>query len=223
MTAHAAPRPRPIRHPGRRIAAFLGLALLGIGAAVTILSLRPPAVAPVPAGPEAAPTRRPVELRGRVVPVRYARIAPVQNGVLSSVLVSEGVNVGERQELARIDTGSDSIVLLAPYAGTVAKLDYRQGDTVLAGQTVATVGDLSRFQIETLDLDEFLVGAIREGQGASVTFDALTSPPIRAVVARVGLTAQTGSNGDVTFPAVLAFDPENLPVRWGMTVRIRLD
>lgn len=223
MTAHVAPRPRPVRQPGRR--AFLAIGLIGIAAAAvaTILIGRPPSVAPAPVGAAAEPTRRPVELRGRVVPASFARIAPVQNGVLARLLVNEGADVVERQELARIDTGADSIALLAPYAGTVAKLDFRLGDTVLAGQTVATIGDLSRFQIETIDLDEYLVGAIREGQGASITFDALATPPVRAAVVRVGLTAQTGTNGDVTFPATLAFDRDNLPVRWGMTVRIRLD
>jgi multidrug resistance efflux pump len=129
----------------------------------------------------------------------------------------------ERQELMRVDADGQTISLLAPFAGTVARFDFRLGDTVPPGQTAVTVGDLSQFQIETTDLDEFTVGRVHEGQPAAIRFDALDVPPVHGMISRISDIAQTRSTGEVTYPAVIDFEPPAGALRWGMTARITFE
>jgi multidrug resistance efflux pump len=42
--------------------------------------------------------------------------------------------------------------LVAPFDGTITSVDISLGETVVPGRVVITLGDLSRFQVETKDL-----------------------------------------------------------------------
>src|SRR5581483_1584373 len=99
-------------------------------------------------------------------------------------LVSAGASENERQVArqqlrqaqAQLDSaraGLQDAQLVSPIDGVVTEVLLRRGETALPGQPVVSVGDLSRYQIETSDLDQSQLGAIAEGQAATVTFDAL--------------------------------------------------
>lgn len=224
MSAHVVRIPRAShRWSGLRwlLAGALVVGAIGIAAALATgrLSTTPAA----PAAPAAAPARANLQVRGTVMPVRWARVASLEGGRVAQVLVDEGQDVVESQELMRVDAGGHTVSLLAPYAGTVAKLEYRLGDTVPPGQTAVIVGDLSQFQIETTDLDEFTVGRVHVGQVASIRFDAVEGAPVAGVISRISAIAQTRSTGEVTYPTVIDFDPPASTLRWGMTARISIE
>ena len=95
-------------------------------------------------------------------------------GVVSQLSVGIGSGVVENQEIARVRAPDGSIsIVTAPWQGTVTNLPVNAGDTVQAGATIASVGDVSRLKIETDDVDEFLVTRFRVGQPVTVTVDAI--------------------------------------------------
>ncbi|MFN8533244.1 MAG: HlyD family efflux transporter periplasmic adaptor subunit [Dehalococcoidia bacterium] len=214
-------RPRS-RRTSRGVVILAGLLILLAAVAATFYFLSQQSAAPV-VTPVATPAKTTIDVRGQVVPARSARIAPLVGGTVIEVFVHEGDTVQGRDEIMRVSFGGETTVLVAPYAGQIAALQFKLGDTILAGQTAATVADFSRFRIETTDLDEFSVGRVREGAPVSIVIDGLGRDPLPGTVSRIALAARTGASGDVTYPTTIDFDSAGLPLRWGMTARIKID
>ena len=63
--------------------------------------------------------------------------------------------------------------LTAPFDGTIVSVDIAAAETVVPGQTVIVLADLSRFQIETTDLSERDVTRVRIGQPVNAFIEAL--------------------------------------------------
>jgi putative ABC transport system ATP-binding protein len=211
--------PRRRRWPRRVALLAVIAALVGAGAAWR-LSILPPggAVAPPPAEVQAPsyPTAR-----GEVRPVAQARIATLQGGVVNRLAVTVGQPVEESQEIARIiGPGGATEVLVAPWRGTVTDIPVHVGDTVAVGALVATLGDLSRLQVETTDVDEFIVGRVQPGRSVTVTVDALDQRQLRGRIRTVSLEPRRGPDGDDHYPTVIDLEFPPLELRSGMTVRV---
>jgi hypothetical protein len=88
------------------------------------------------------------------------------------------------------------------------------------GTTVATIGDLSHLQIETTDVDEFLIAHVQRGQAVVVTVDALDQRPFRGYVRTVALQFQKNDSGDDHYPVVIDLADPTSALRPGMTVRV---
>ncbi len=112
-------------------------------------------------------------------------------------------------------------VLVAPLDGVVTGVLVHAGDTVVPGTVVATVGDLRQLQVETTDVDEFLVGRVQPGQAVSMTVEALDRRELAGRVRTVALEPRPNPSGDPHYPVVIdllgALPPELRP---GMTVRL---
>jgi len=94
------------------------------------------------------------------------------------------------------------------------------GETVVPGQVVVVIGDLSHMRIETTDLSERDVPRVRLGQTASVYIEALNREVSGKVIA---IDQQAGTlGGDVVFKVTieLAEQPEGL--LWGMSAEVRI-
>lgn len=218
MTERALPQRRPI--PTKLV--WVAGAVVGLVGAVALLSqLRPGGGAAAPPPIVSQPVA--VEARGRVVPETWANVAPTMPGQVTTVFVREGQDVAERQELIRVESELGALTLVAPFRATVAQVNVKRGETVLAGQPAVVVGDLSRFVVETTDLNEYGVARIRVGQRAELTFEAIEGLAGWGVVRSIALRGQPSPAGDITYPAVIAFDVADPRLRWGMTVRIRFE
>ena len=117
-------------------------------------------------------------------------------------------------------TASGFDVLVAPWRGTVTDVPANVGDTVTPGAPIVLVADLSRLQVETTDVDEFIVAQIRAGQAAMVRFDALDDREIRARVRSVSLQPRRTTEGDDHYPVVLDLEWTPPEIRPGMTARV---
>lgn len=170
----------PRRRSGdrRRWAAIaVGLVLTAIVVAVVIAATagsNPPPPAPAPPADRVA--------RGLVRPIHQARVGTLAGGVVGDVVVQVGQTVANQQPLARVRTAGGVELLTAPWRGTVTNLAIGRGDTVAPGTTLVTIADLSRLEIETTDLDEFLIVHIVPGQIVSVTVEAFDAPAFSAVI-----------------------------------------
>lgn len=119
---------------------------------------------------------------------------------------------------AQLETGRLALADLeikAPFSGTVTSVLARTGEWASPGQQMLLLADLTTFRIETTDLSEIDVARVKNGDTASVTFDALPDVTARGRVTAVAYKASEGSG--VNYPVTLELEviPEGL--RWGMT------
>lgn len=213
--------PPEIARPGRRfglghlvvlIVVCVLLAIAAIG--VVRLTITPAPVA------VATPTPTPrLTAHGEVQAIRSAHVGALTSGVITDVAVSPGDRVAARQEIARITGLGTTEVVDAPWAGIVTFVYVQAGDTVIAGSPIATVSDISQLEVETTDVDEFLVTHISVGQQVSLRIDALGSRTIAGHVRAVSPQPTVTISGDTEYPVVIDIDQPS-GVRIGMTARI---
>jgi HlyD family secretion protein len=111
--------------------------------------------------------------------------------------------------------------LTAPFDSVVATVDVSPAETVVPGQVVVTLGDLSHFQIETTDLSERDVPSVQVGQAVSVFIDAMNESFTGRVldIARQSTTV----GGDVVFKVTVGFDQQPQGLYWGMSADVEID
>jgi HlyD family secretion protein len=112
--------------------------------------------------------------------------------------------------------------LRAPFAGTVTALEASPGEVVspLTGQTVLTLADLSRLQVETTDLSERDVARVKVGQKATAFVQAL-GQDIEGTVVRIASQSNT-VGGDVVYKVVIELNQQPPELRWGMSVDVEI-
>jgi multidrug efflux pump subunit AcrA (membrane-fusion protein) len=115
----------------------------------------------------------------------------------------------------------EGITLAAPIAGSAVSVDIIPGDTVLAGQTVITLADLSELRVETTDLSERDVAQVSKGQTVSVYIEAL-NVDVPGRVVRISPQANV-VGGDVVYAVIIELDEQPPGLRWGMTVEVSFE
>ncbi|HUI87736.1 MAG TPA: efflux RND transporter periplasmic adaptor subunit [Anaerolineales bacterium] len=110
--------------------------------------------------------------------------------------------------------------LTAPFNGTVAEVDLSPAETVVPGQIVVVMGDLTKFQIETTDLSERDAPNVKVGQTAAVSISALNQKFTGRVsdVARISTTV----GGDVVYKVTIQLDTQPQGLLWGMTTDVTI-
>lgn len=111
--------------------------------------------------------------------------------------------------------------LTAPFDGTIVSVDISPAETVVPGQVVIVLGDLSSYQVETTDLSERDVTRVQVGNSAKVFIEALNEEFSGKVVDvdRIGSTL----GGDVVFKVTIAFDQQPDNLLWGMSADVRFE
>ncbi|MGE5619130.1 MAG: efflux RND transporter periplasmic adaptor subunit [Sphingomonadaceae bacterium] len=217
-------RPKPQSRdavPQRRHSLSRRTLLFGVLAVAVVVAglaaVRSNMSAPEPVAPPATPA---LLARGTVEPVAKATIATMNGGVVRALRVKVGETVEAGQAVATLASPSGMEVLVAPWRGTVLGLDARLGDTLMPGAPVAALGDLSHYQVETNDVDEYLIGQIEPNQPVTMTVDALDGRSLDGVVDTVALVQRTSPGGAVHYPVVIRLLSDDPGLRPGMTVRI---
>jgi ABC-type lipoprotein export system ATPase subunit len=202
------------------IALLLVAVIAGGGAAYRLGLLGQVGGAPAPA-PSVAEAPAYPTARGEIRPVAQAKIGTLHGGVVNRLAVSVGQNVDEAQEIARVNSPDGSAELLvAPWRGTITDIPVHVGDTVPVGAVVASIGDLSQLQVETTDVDEFIVGRVKPGNMVLVTVDALDQLQLRGRIRSVSLEPRPNADGDDAYPTIIDLELPPLDLRIGMSVRV---
>jgi multidrug efflux pump subunit AcrA (membrane-fusion protein) len=112
----------------------------------------------------------------------------------------------------------DNLELKSPFDGTISAVNVSEGDMASPGQVLFMVTDSSRLRVETTDLSERDVAAIKTGSKVSVLVKPLGKTVPGTVVA-VSSQAET-VGGDVVYRTVI--DLDNIPegARAGMSVEV---
>ena len=110
--------------------------------------------------------------------------------------------------------------LTAPIAATVISVDAAPAEVATPGMVVITLGDLTRFQVETTDMIERDILNVQIGAPVTVFIEALDQTFNGKVVdiARVSQTV----GGDVVFKVTVELDEQPAGLRWGMSTEVRV-
>ena len=111
--------------------------------------------------------------------------------------------------------------LIAPFDGTVVSLDIAPAETVVPGQVVILLGDLSKYQIETTDLSERDITRVQVGQSANVFIEALEEEFTGKVIDVDRISTTLG--GDVVFRVTIELDDQPAGLLWGMSADVQIE
>lgn len=103
----------------------------------------------------------------------------------------------------------------APFAGVLAKLSVRRGDSVSSGAAVATLITVRR--LAELSLNEVDAARIAVGQKAILSFDAVPETRADGVVSEIDAVG-TMSQGVVSYTIKIAFNESDARIKPGMSV-----
>jgi HlyD family secretion protein len=103
---------------------------------------------------------------------------------------SLGAEVSAQAPLAWVVGPSGTEIVTAPFRGSVTNVLVHAGDTLTPGATIAVVADMHALQVETSDVDEFLVSDVSVAQRVQVTVDALDKLALTGIVTNVALLPQ---------------------------------
>jgi multidrug resistance efflux pump len=116
--------------------------------------------------------------------------------------------------------GVASLLVLAPFDGTVADLKAKAGESVSQGSIAATVSDFSNWIVKTTDLTELEVVNIKEGQPASVVLDAIPDVTLKGTIESISQT-YAEKQGDVVYEVTVRLNDTHPDILWGMTAVVK--
>lgn len=156
-------------------------------------------------------------------------VADIQLRFLQRVGTAEQNMESAKADLERAQALLDSAkaaleaqsALTAPFAATVISVDTVAGETVVPGRVVVTLGDLSKFRVETTDLSELDVTRVKVGQTAQVFIEALNEK-FEARVVDIALFSST-LGGDVVFTVTIELKEQPQGLRWGMSADVTIE
>lgn len=109
--------------------------------------------------------------------------------------------------------------LVSPISGTLVELNLKEGEQVTPLLPVAVVADISRWKVETQDLNEMEIPRIEVGQAATIRPDALPDLQLDGTVDSISQIFAE-KFGDVTYTTRILLDKGDPRLRWGMTVSV---
>lgn len=107
----------------------------------------------------------------------------------------------------------------APFDGVVAAVDVKANDEVSASTQIAKL--ITNTKLVSISLNEVDVATVRQGQKATVTFDALPELEIAGIVSQVDV-AGTASQGVVTYAVKIGFLTQDERVKSGMSASVTM-
>jgi HlyD family secretion protein len=120
-------------------------------------------------------------------------------------------------ELAQAELAAAA--LTAPFDGTVIAINADPGE-VVGTRPFITLADLSTWQVETVDVDEWLVTRIEVGQAVVLTFPAFDLKALTGVVTSVAARPVQDGGSVASYPVIVMVNELDEELRWGMTARL---
>lgn len=110
--------------------------------------------------------------------------------------------------------------LVAPYDGTIVKINVVPDELVQPGEIVAVIGTLDHMQIETTDLSERDIAGVKIGQTAIAHVKALNQD-LNGKVTAIAPMAQE-KDGDWVYKVTIQPDSPPPNLLWGMSVDVEI-
>ncbi len=121
-----------------------------------------------------------------------------------------------KARVAQAQAALDEATLLAPFDGTIAELNISLGELAAPGNRIASLADLTQWQVDTDDLSEVDIVGVQAGAEVMVKVDALPDVQLKGKV--VSITPRSAlKRGDVTYTVSVALAEADPRLKWGMT------
>lgn len=135
---------------------------------------------------------------------------------LAQAQIDKGAVALRKAELA-LDQGT----LRAPFAGTIFAINLEIGELPPAEAPALVIADLSAWRLETSDLTELDVAAVRPGAPVAITFDAIPDLSLTGVVTRIKGLGES-FQGDVIYTVLIEPAGWDERLRWNMTATVAI-
>ncbi len=145
-------------------------------------------------------------------------LAEMQSGIDPDLLEAAQARLSAAESaLEATQAALSDVELVAPFGGTVVKLDLKEGEQVVPGSPAVVLADFSQWKVETEDLNEMEVPRVAVGQTVTITPDALPELSLTGTVESISQIYEE-KFGDVTYTARILLQDTDPRLRWGMTV-----
>lgn len=125
-------------------------------------------------------------------------------------------SIEKKLEMARLQLSYTE--LRAPSAGSIAAVDVEVNENVAAGKPIVTLTAGEQLEVEVA-VPEILIADVREGDAASVQFDAIPDQTFPATVTEVGVTS---GGFATTYPVKVRLGRTEARIRPGMAAEVSL-
>ena len=129
------------------------------------------------------------DLKGSIIP-----LASPGNGLLKSWQVKTGWTVNQGAVLGQTEELNDTLDLRAPITGTIVENDGVNGQTVVPGQQIGYIVDLSQLQV-VANLDETLINEVQVGKPVDISIAAYSTMNFTGIVSGIGSASAVLVNG----------------------------
>lgn len=145
-------------------------------------------------------------------------LAEMQSGIDPDLLEAAQARLSAAESaLEAAQAALSDVELVAPFGGTVVKLNLKEGEQVVPGSPAVVLADFSQWKVETEDLNEMEVPRVAVGQTVTITPDALPELALTGTVESISQIYEE-KFGDVTYTARILLQDTDPRLRWGMTV-----
>jgi HlyD family secretion protein len=121
-----------------------------------------------------------------------------------------------KARVAEAQAALDEATLVAPFDGTIAELDIDLGEIATPGVRIASIADLTQWEVDTDDLSEVDVVGVQQGHEVSIKVDALPDVQLKGKVTSITPRSEV-KRGDVTYTVKVAISDPDSRLKWGMT------
>jgi HlyD family secretion protein len=152
----------------------------------------------------------------RSIAEKQAQIAKTEAG--ADDLEIRSLEIAIQQKKNALQDAKDKLAdyaVRAPFAGVIAEVSAKKGDTASTGSAVATI--ISPQLVAEITLNEVDVAKVKTGDKATIAFDALEDLSLTGVVAKVD-SLGAASQGVVSYGVQISFDTTDSRVKPGMSV-----
>lgn len=109
--------------------------------------------------------------------------------------------------------------VVAPFSGTVAKINVSKGDSISSGESLITF--ISKGKIVDVSLNEVDISKVKVGDAVTLAFDAITDFSLTGQVSQVD-TIGTVSSGVVNYNVTISFADDTNQVKPGMSASVNI-
>jgi len=119
-----------------------------------------------------------------------------------------------QEQLKEAESNLENYYIKAPFDGVVTNINFKKGDSIKPGETLATVFD-NKNLVFRVDIDELDIAKIKVGQKVNITVDALPQTQTDALTGKVAKIPLEGTtqNGVTTYSVTISIDsPKDLKI-----------
>jgi len=132
-----------------------------------------------------------------------------------SIKTAQNSVTQKEDALSAVKTDLAEYYIYAPFAGVVAEVNVKKGDSVSGVTVLASI--ITKQEIAEISLNEVDAAKVKVGQKVNVTFDAVSDLNITGKVVDID-TLGTVTQGVVNYTVKISFDTQDERVKPGMSV-----